>query len=31
VRRVLEKTIRVHLLAPVDVEGRRGWFCTALN
>jgi hypothetical protein len=31
VRGLLDTEIRVHLLAPVEVEGRRGWFCTALN
>jgi len=31
VRRVLDTPIRVHLLAPVEVEGRQGWFCTPLN
>jgi hypothetical protein len=31
VRRLLESSIRVHLLAPVDVDGRKGWFCTPLN
>ncbi len=30
-RRLCDLPIRVHLLAPVTVEGRTGWFCTALN
>jgi hypothetical protein len=31
VRRLLDADLRVHLLAPVEVEGRAGWFCTELN
>lgn len=31
VRRLLETDVRVHLLSPVNVDGRAGWFCTALN
>lgn len=30
-RPLLDMPLRVHLLAPVEVQGRRGWFCTPLN
>ncbi len=30
-RPMLDSPIRMHLLAPVTVEGRSGWFCTELN
>lgn len=30
-RRLLETNIRVHLLAPIALGGRTGWFCTELN
>lgn len=30
-RRLLETSLRVHLLAPVSVGGQNGWFCTELN
>lgn len=30
-RRLLETSIRVHLLAPIALGGRTGWFCTELN
>lgn len=30
-RRLLDADLRIHLLAPVEVEGRHGWFCTDLN
>lgn len=31
VRRLLETDVRVHLLSPVCVGGKSGWFCTPLN
>jgi hypothetical protein len=31
VRALLDTPVRLHLLAPVTVEGRQGWFCTPLN
>lgn len=31
VRRLLETDVRVHLLTPVCVGGKGGWFCTPLN
>lgn len=31
VRRLLDTDVRVHLLAPVEIDGHRGWYCTALN
>jgi hypothetical protein len=31
VRPLLDTAVKLHLLAPVTVEGRRGWFCTELN
>jgi hypothetical protein len=31
VRALLDAPIRLHLIAPVTVDGRRGWFCTELN
>jgi hypothetical protein len=30
-RRLLETNLRVHLLAPVQVGGQTGWYCTDLN
>lgn len=30
-RSMLDTDLRVHLLAQVEVEGRRGWYCTPLN
>jgi len=30
-RRLLDSSIRVHLLAPVRLGAENGWFCTALN
>jgi hypothetical protein len=30
-RRLLDSEVRVHLLAPVVVEGKQGWFSTPLN
>jgi hypothetical protein len=30
-RRLLETNLRVHLLAPIAIDGRSGWFCTELN
>lgn len=31
VRPLLDADLRIHLLAPVSVEGRSGWYCTELN
>ncbi len=31
VRHLLDVDADVHLLAPVEVEGKRGWYCTELN
>ena len=30
-RRLLETNVRIHLLAPISVGDRTGWFCTDLN
>jgi hypothetical protein len=30
-RRLLDTDYRVHLLAPVVIEGKAGWYCAALN
>ena len=31
VRDLQQSDVRLHLLAPVEVEGHQGWFCTPLN